>query len=538
MMKTPVSILSITMVCIMSAFPSNGAQMTSQIRELLDQKEEKIKKLEECDGKRKGWMIAGISTIGLTAVGVGVNIAQANKSNKLSGEIEQSKQELERQQERLSRIEGQISKKEQEAKAERERAEREKAEREKAETKIDHNDYKDREPDGKIGDPCDDGRGTWVVGIDDTNKVCLDANGNGLQPCHCEAKKDNADKTDPAKKPGDTGPKEKKETSLQKCLRERSGDLEGTACCYLSKSVAEYVDGKCECKGDKEFSIGSDGRGKCDAVGSDVKPNIDTSRSTTKTDETNSSSSKTNTSNVSVPLTKTSEINSSSATGEKGTCIIDTPNTSLPEGCTCDASKGLVERYVTTIGGSRGKNKECKCDSGTWWNGQECLETQTVRSATSKSVSKNSESTSLSTSTSNSGSSSSSNTGNNSTSAATGGSANSKSVKTNNGGKGSSSVDKTGEKAGISSGSSSSSNTGNNSTSATTGVNTGSSSTSVQGDCIIEKPNTTLPEGCVCDASKGLVERYLTTMGGKRSKNKECKCDSGTRWDGRENMCI
>ncbi|MBQ6735986.1 MAG: hypothetical protein IJQ90_00680, partial [Alphaproteobacteria bacterium] len=47
----------------------------------------------------------------------------ANKSNRLSGEIEQSKQELERQQERLSRIEGQISKKEQEAKAEKERAE-------------------------------------------------------------------------------------------------------------------------------------------------------------------------------------------------------------------------------------------------------------------------------------------------------------------------------------------------------------------------------------------------------------------------------
>ena len=268
----PVSILAITIVGLMSAFPSNGAQMTSQIQRLLDQKEEKIKQLEKCEGKKQGWMIAGISTIGLTAVGVGVNIAQANKSNRLSGEIEQSKQELERQQERLSRIEGQISKKEQEAKAEKERAEREKAKAENSpdgeavKVEIDHNDYKDRELDGKIGEACDDGRGTWVVGIDDTNKVCLDANGNGLQPCHCEAKKDNADKTDPAKKQGDTGPKEKKETSLQKCLRERSGDPEGTACCYLSKSVAEYVDGKCECKGDKEFSIDSNGHGKCTSV--------------------------------------------------------------------------------------------------------------------------------------------------------------------------------------------------------------------------------------------------------------------------------
>ena len=77
-MIKPVSILAITIVGLMSAFPSNGAPMTSQIQRLLDQKEEKVKKLEECEGKKQGWMIAGISTIGLTAVGVGVNIAQAS----------------------------------------------------------------------------------------------------------------------------------------------------------------------------------------------------------------------------------------------------------------------------------------------------------------------------------------------------------------------------------------------------------------------------------------------------------------------------
>ena len=55
--------------------------MTSQIQRLLNEKQEKISQLEECDSKRKGFMIAGISTIGLTAVGVGVNIAQASKSN-------------------------------------------------------------------------------------------------------------------------------------------------------------------------------------------------------------------------------------------------------------------------------------------------------------------------------------------------------------------------------------------------------------------------------------------------------------------------
>lgn len=103
-MKRPISILSIMIVGIMSAVPSDGVQMTAQIRRLLDQKEEKIKQLEACEGKKRGWMIAGISTIGLTAVGVGVNIAQASKSNKLSSEIDIQKQTLERQQNRLAQI--------------------------------------------------------------------------------------------------------------------------------------------------------------------------------------------------------------------------------------------------------------------------------------------------------------------------------------------------------------------------------------------------------------------------------------------------
>lgn len=103
-MKRPISILSIMIVGIMSAVPSDGVQMTAQIRRLLDQKEEKIKQLEACEGKKRGWMIAGISTIGLTAVGVGVNIAQASKSDKLSSEIDIQKQTLERQQNRLAQI--------------------------------------------------------------------------------------------------------------------------------------------------------------------------------------------------------------------------------------------------------------------------------------------------------------------------------------------------------------------------------------------------------------------------------------------------
>ena len=195
-MKKSISILAIIVVGVMPAISGYGAQMTSQIQRLLEQKEEKIKKLEECEGKKQGWKIAGISTIGLTAVGVGVNIAQSNKSDQLSDEIDLNRQQLERQQEKLSRIETQIAQKEHE-KAERERAEKERAEREQAERakpgqdgvevgiiqspELDHN-------DGKIGEACDDGKGVWVTG---GNKICVDAGGNGLQDCHCEPNTDN-----------------------------------------------------------------------------------------------------------------------------------------------------------------------------------------------------------------------------------------------------------------------------------------------------------------------------------------------------------
>ena len=113
-MKKSVSVLLIIVAGVMSIAPSHGAQMTPQIQRLLEQKEEKIKKLEECDGKRRGWMIAGISTIGVTAVGVGVNIAQASKRNRLDDEIDTARHDLEKKQEDLSRIQNQISEKERE----------------------------------------------------------------------------------------------------------------------------------------------------------------------------------------------------------------------------------------------------------------------------------------------------------------------------------------------------------------------------------------------------------------------------------------
>lgn len=193
-----ISVLSI--ITLGASQVSYGVPMSPQIRRLMAEKEEKMKALEQCDGKRKGWMIAGISTIGLTAVGVGVNIAQASKSNKLSNEIEQSKQELERQERNLSGINSQISAKERErAEAERRRAQED---CEKQSDKV-WNPSTERCEDKpqetvkmevksapelgltfpKIGDKCKDYAGVWAEKADGQH-MCVGK--NGYTKCECE----------------------------------------------------------------------------------------------------------------------------------------------------------------------------------------------------------------------------------------------------------------------------------------------------------------------------------------------------------------
>lgn len=149
-------IKTVSFFCIMTVAMSSvlyGVPMTPQIRNLLEEKEEKIKALEQCDGKRKGWMIAGISTIGLTAVGVGVNIAQSSKSNKLSDQIDNANQELQRHETHLTQIQSQISEKERE-KAEAEKAAREGTKKQGAaedKTGNQSDDSEDAEYDERIG---------------------------------------------------------------------------------------------------------------------------------------------------------------------------------------------------------------------------------------------------------------------------------------------------------------------------------------------------------------------------------------------------
>ena len=197
-MKKYVSILSILTVCF--GMNADAAQMNAQIRNLLQQKEDKVKQLEECEGKKKGWMIAGISTIGVTAVGVGVNIAQASKRKNLDTEIESQRSVLEDKENTLSDLNNQI--------AEKERRERLKKEKDDCNS-IDGKHWEDKtaecvddvvevptepgekipvvgNPDGKIGEKCNDDKGVWTE-KPNGNKNC--SNDKGLVPCECVEEK-------------------------------------------------------------------------------------------------------------------------------------------------------------------------------------------------------------------------------------------------------------------------------------------------------------------------------------------------------------
>ena len=84
-----------------------AVQMTPQIQKLLDQKAAKVAELEKCDKNRKAFVIAGVSTLGLTAVGIGGNIALANKNKKLDAELTTKKSELNTKRQELSSLQSQ-----------------------------------------------------------------------------------------------------------------------------------------------------------------------------------------------------------------------------------------------------------------------------------------------------------------------------------------------------------------------------------------------------------------------------------------------
>ena len=87
--------------------PSFGAT-NSQITRLLQQKKQKMAQLEQCAQKVKGFKIAGISTLGLTAVGVGGNIALASKNKSMERDIDATRTKLDEEQKELDSINAKI----------------------------------------------------------------------------------------------------------------------------------------------------------------------------------------------------------------------------------------------------------------------------------------------------------------------------------------------------------------------------------------------------------------------------------------------
>lgn len=112
-MKAYKNLLTIFMasVLMIPGYRANGALMTNEIRGLMEEKERKMQELEKCDGKRKAFMIAGISTVGLTAVGIAGNVVLANKNKKLSEEINTKQSTLNSKQGTLDNLNSEINSK-------------------------------------------------------------------------------------------------------------------------------------------------------------------------------------------------------------------------------------------------------------------------------------------------------------------------------------------------------------------------------------------------------------------------------------------
>ena len=76
--------------CVLALCPmvASADYLDNKIADLTKQKLDKIAKLEQCQKSTKGLKIAGITTLGVSAIGIGANIGEAMKLNKLDDQIE------------------------------------------------------------------------------------------------------------------------------------------------------------------------------------------------------------------------------------------------------------------------------------------------------------------------------------------------------------------------------------------------------------------------------------------------------------------
>lgn len=94
---------------IMAIVPNICFGASARFTQLAREKERKMAELEKCMGSTKGLKIAGISTLGLSAVGVAANVVEAKKIKDYDSSIESTQQQIEKTQTEIERKQKELS---------------------------------------------------------------------------------------------------------------------------------------------------------------------------------------------------------------------------------------------------------------------------------------------------------------------------------------------------------------------------------------------------------------------------------------------
>ena len=105
-------IFLMSLICLIPTIAFGG---NYRIEELLSQKQGKIERLEKCQGTTKGLKIAGLSTLGITAVGVGVNVAEASKIKTNTQTINTTQQRITETQQEIDKKKAEIAEQQRQA---------------------------------------------------------------------------------------------------------------------------------------------------------------------------------------------------------------------------------------------------------------------------------------------------------------------------------------------------------------------------------------------------------------------------------------
>jgi hypothetical protein len=84
---------------------------SARYTQLVREKQRKMEELEKCMGATKGLKIAGISTLGLTAVGVAGNIVEAKKRNEYDADIKKADKKISGTQQEIEKVDEAITQK-------------------------------------------------------------------------------------------------------------------------------------------------------------------------------------------------------------------------------------------------------------------------------------------------------------------------------------------------------------------------------------------------------------------------------------------